>query len=243
MAQFLGTQLHHTTAYHPQSNGLVEPFHCHIKSALRACLSSPSCTRDLPWVLFGIRTAPKEDLGCFTAELVYSYPLTVPGDFISSQLHTLDRFSELRHLRDHAHTLGTFPTSYHKASVHASPNNLRKAKFVFVMQDAHCTSLQRPSEGPFRVIESGAKTFKLDIRGRTETITVNRLKLAHLDLDCPIEVAQLRPRGRPQHGSKPKVEVPKEASPSISTDLPQHTRSSRQINRPSRYIRSLGWVV
>ena len=30
----LSTQLHYTTAYHPQSNGLVEHFHLHLKSAL-----------------------------------------------------------------------------------------------------------------------------------------------------------------------------------------------------------------
>ena len=79
VAQFLGTRLHHTTAYHPQSNGLVERFHRHLKSALRARLSGPSWTRDLPWVLLGIRTAPKEDLGCSTAELVYGSPLQFPG--------------------------------------------------------------------------------------------------------------------------------------------------------------------
>ena len=60
---------------------------------------------------------------------------------------------------------------------------------------------QRPYEGPFRVIEPGIKTFKLDIGGKTETITVDRLKLAQLDLDCPVEVAQPRPRGRPKGSS------------------------------------------
>ena len=30
VAQFLGMQLHRTTAYHPQSNGLVERFHRHL---------------------------------------------------------------------------------------------------------------------------------------------------------------------------------------------------------------------
>ena len=84
IAQLLGTQLHHTTAYHPESNGLVERFHCHLKSALRACLTGPNWTRDLPWVLLGIWTAPKEDLGYSSAEMVYGVPRTVPGDFIST---------------------------------------------------------------------------------------------------------------------------------------------------------------
>ena len=77
--------LHHTTAYHSQSNDLVERFHCHLKAALRAHLSGPSWTKDLPWVLQGIRTAPKKDLGCFSAELVYGQPLlTVPGILLSA---------------------------------------------------------------------------------------------------------------------------------------------------------------
>ena len=150
------------------------------------------------------------------------------------------RFSELRHLRDHARTLGTFPTSYHGASAHAMPDDLWKANFVFFRWDTHCAPLQRPYEGPFRVIETGAKTFKLDIGGRTETITVDWLKLAHLDLDYPVEVAQPRPRGRPKHGSKPKRAPAKQASIPISTDLPQRTRSGEQINHPRCYIPSLG---
>ena len=84
VAQLLGIQLHHTTAYYPQSNSLVKRFHRHLKAALRARLTGPNWSNELPWVLLGIRTAPKEDLGCSSAEMVYGAPLTVPGDFISS---------------------------------------------------------------------------------------------------------------------------------------------------------------
>ena len=54
VAQLLGTQLHHTTAYHPQSNDLVERFHRHLKAALRAGLTGPNWSNELPWVLLGI---------------------------------------------------------------------------------------------------------------------------------------------------------------------------------------------
>ncbi len=58
-ADFYGIKLHRTTAYHPQANGLVERFHRHLKSALRARLEGPNWIDALPWVLLGIRTAPK----------------------------------------------------------------------------------------------------------------------------------------------------------------------------------------
>ena len=74
VAKLLGITLHHTTAYHPQANGLVERFHRHLKTSLRARLTGPQWAQVLPWVLLGIRTAPKEDLGCSSAELVYGTP-------------------------------------------------------------------------------------------------------------------------------------------------------------------------
>ena len=92
-------------AYHQQSNGLVECFQNHLKAALRACLSGPSWTKDLPWMFLGIRTAPKEDLGCSSAELVYGQSLTVPGNFISRCDRPASRNSELLYWCEQASTL------------------------------------------------------------------------------------------------------------------------------------------
>ena len=97
IVQFLGIQLHHSTAYHLQSNGLVEHFHCNLKAALRARLSGSSWTRDLPRVLLGIWTAPKENLGCSFVDLVYDHPLRIPRDFISDPDNPADRTSKLFH--------------------------------------------------------------------------------------------------------------------------------------------------
>ena len=82
VAQGLGVKLHRTTAYHPQANGLCERFHRSMKAALRASLQDDSWVDRLPWVMLGLRTAPKEDLQTLPAELVYGQPLRVPGDFL-----------------------------------------------------------------------------------------------------------------------------------------------------------------
>ncbi|GFO17351.1 Pol polyprotein [Plakobranchus ocellatus] len=78
----LGVKVHPTTAFHPQANGMVERFHRTLKAALKARLTG----KELPWVLLELRTAPREDLGYSSAELVYSEPVTIPGEFTPSQL-------------------------------------------------------------------------------------------------------------------------------------------------------------
>ena len=78
MAQLLWVNLHFTTAYHPQANRMVERFHRHMKTALKARLHGPDWIDELPWVLLGICTAAKEDLATSSAELVHGAPLTVP---------------------------------------------------------------------------------------------------------------------------------------------------------------------
>ena len=222
IAQLLGTQLHHTTTYHPQANGLVERFHRHLKSALRACLTGPSWTRELPWVLLGIRTAPKEDLGCSSAEMVYGAPLTVPGDFIPS--HDIPDHLKLQCLQDRVRSLVPVPTSQHGAVHAALPRNLQQAKFVFIRRDTHRTPLQRPYEGPFKVIQPGSKTFQVDIGGKIETISVDRLKPAHMDQNI-----------QPRSQSQDLADDPKAPPTSIysydPTPNPRHTQSFKTTAR------------
>jgi transposase InsO family protein len=82
LTTLLGTKLHHTTAYHPQSNGLVERFHCRIKDSLKAKCQVSSWSIELAWTMLGIQTTLKEDLGTTSAELVFGEQLTVPREFV-----------------------------------------------------------------------------------------------------------------------------------------------------------------
>ena len=53
-----------------------------MKSALRAGLNSPNWADELPWVLLGLHTTPKEDLNASPAE---RFSLGGPWRFLSRQ--------------------------------------------------------------------------------------------------------------------------------------------------------------
>ena len=82
LSRLLGIELHHTTAYHPQSNGLLERWHRPIKAALMARCDSTEWVFHLPWVLLGLRTMPHEGRDTSAAEAVYGQLLVVPGEFL-----------------------------------------------------------------------------------------------------------------------------------------------------------------
>jgi transposase InsO family protein len=85
MCKRLGIEHVMTTAYHPQSNGLVERTHRQIKDALRARLAGSQWPEHLPWVLLGLRAAPKEDSNTSAAEATLGTPLTLPGQLITAK--------------------------------------------------------------------------------------------------------------------------------------------------------------
>ena len=58
---------------------MPNPVHRQLKDALRACTAGGDWASHLPWVLLGLRVAPKEDSNMSSAELVYGAPLVTPG--------------------------------------------------------------------------------------------------------------------------------------------------------------------
>ncbi len=84
LGSLLNFQHSPTTAYHPQSNGLVELFHRRLKDALQSRAAAADWHDHLPWVLLGIRTAFREDSKFSPAEAVYGSQLVLPGQFINT---------------------------------------------------------------------------------------------------------------------------------------------------------------
>jgi hypothetical protein len=188
----LGIRHRPTTAYHPQASGMIERFHRQLKDSLRSRLCGNQWMEHLPWVLLGLRAAPKEDSGVSSAELLFGSPLTLPGQFLDSAATPPEQF--LSRLQSLASGLVPPPTRPVPGRC-PLPEELRRARFVYVRRGAAGTPLEPLYDGPFRVESQGDKVFRLHLGQRVETVSVDRLK-PHLGTEQPVAASPPR-RGRP----------------------------------------------
>ncbi|XP_037556819.1 uncharacterized protein LOC119433634 [Dermacentor silvarum] len=161
---------------------MVERFHRQLKSAL-AATEERNWMEALPLILLGIRTAVKTDIGCSTAELVYGTTLRLPGEFFTGSPQdgcTATAAYALR-LRDIMENLRATPPRRAAPRAVYVPSELGSCTHVFVRHDAVHRPLQPPYNGPFRVLRRGNKQFTIDVRGRHEVVSLDRLKPAHIE--------------------------------------------------------------
>lgn len=179
LTQLTGSGHIRTTAYHPASNGMVERFHRQLKAAIK-CHATERWTEVLPIVLLGIRAAWREDLNATTAELVYGEPIRLPGQFLTAE-DKIDNNSEnivntlrtaMDELRPRLKRHGKKTTFIFK-DMHTTPT-------VFIRHDAPTGALQRPYDGPYKVLQRNEKTYKIQIGKRAVNISIDRLKPAYV---------------------------------------------------------------
>jgi transposase InsO family protein len=181
-----------TTAFHPQSNGAVERFHRRLKNSLRARLAGVEWPQHLPWVMLGLRAAPREDSGVSAAELVYGTPLALPGVLISAPELPPEVFvDQLRASLPCVAPLRPPPPPDPGSSPLAA---LHAATYVYVRSPPAAPSLAPLYRGPFLVVKRAEKFFILKMGGRFDAISVDRLK-PHLG--GPTVPAEPPRRGRP----------------------------------------------
>ncbi|KMQ83669.1 pol polyprotein [Lasius niger] len=177
LSKLLGIDRIRTTAYHPQSNGLIEEFHRPLKSALK-CYKTDKWTDALPVILLGLRTALKEDLKCSSSELLYGTTLRLPSEFFDTTSAETDPLSFVEQLREHFRNLKPQETSSHGTRAMFVYPQLKSATHVFLRRDCVRKPLQAPYDGPFKVLNRTNKVFKLSVNGKTLSVSIDRLKPA-----------------------------------------------------------------
>jgi transposase InsO family protein len=191
LMQTLGCQRIRTTAYHPAANGLVERFHRQLKASIMAVGKDWSTA--LPLILLGIRSSIKTDLKCSPSELVYGTTLRLPGEFIDhSCITNTPSSSYAQQLCQFMSKLRPTETRPQFTKVSVDPK-LRNCTHVYIRVDAVKRSLQRPYEGPFKVLKRNDKTFTIEKNGRPETVSIDRLKAAFTEVDLPKATCEEKP--------------------------------------------------
>ncbi len=170
LCSLLNIQHSPTTAYHPQSNGLVERFHRRLKDALRSRAAAADWRDHLPWVLLSIPTAYREDSEFTPAEAVYGSQLVLPGQFNNTAESPSPSF--LRELQT-TMTGRPPPSARHNAAPAPSalPEELLLARFVLVRRDGAQPPLSPIYDGPYRVLEWSTHFFLLEMGDRTDKVS------------------------------------------------------------------------
>nr|XP_054767000.1 uncharacterized protein LOC129274180 [Lytechinus pictus] len=221
LTSLLGSSRTRTTAYHPAANGIVERFHRQLKAALRAQFDHSKWQEFLPIALLGIRTTVKEDLGCTPAELVYGTTLKVPGQLVAPT--TTDSFSNpgdyVHRLRNYMIDINPARTRSQTTTSHVPPD-LQDCSHVFIRCDAVRPSLQPQYDGPYRVVSRTPKFFILDVKGKNDSVSVDRLKVAHLPSTTSMDNSFLH------HASFSSLPTPTTSTPPVRTTRSVHRCSA-----------------
>ena len=125
------------------------------------------------------------------------------------------------------------PRPQHKTT-HIPPA-LSTCTHVFVRVDAVKKPLQPPYNGPYRVIKRTAKFFFLEINGKQDSVSIDRLKAAFLEPLVVIPKDAPPPRPTPLQPPKPTATLPTVDE----RPQPRTTRSGRHVHWPSRYVQFL----
>ena len=164
MASILNLRLSPTTAFHPQSNGMVERFHRRLKDGLRTRLAGPRWIEHLPWVLLGLRCALAEASGVSPASSVYGAELTLPGEFLDvpepPSRQFLDKFQQQLELSTPVASRHNLPASTQPPS--QVVQDLLACTHVYVRRDGHVPSLTPLYEGHYEVLSRNCLLYTSD---------------------------------------------------------------------------------
>nr|VZI50841.1 unnamed protein product [Spirometra erinaceieuropaei] len=166
----------------------------------------------LPLVLLSLRSTLKADIGCTAADLVYGTSLRLPGDYVER-------------LRSAMRNLRATPPRASPANSFIPPD-MDKCDFAWVRHDAVRRPLQPPYDGPYKVLRRSDKDAVIERNGKTDTVSIDRVKPAYID-DSD--------HSSPQQRTPPQTVRP----PPPTGDSPppvRHTRSGRHVHWPDRFV-------
>ena len=155
---------------------MVERVYRQLKDALRAREAGADWPEHLPWVLLGLRAAPKETAGLSSAQLVLGQPLVLPGELKDVVESPAELFSNQLVSVDPPPTCQ--PPSYAAVAAYniTISKQLQEATYVYVRRGGTISPLAPVYSGPYGVLHAGPKVFLMEIRATQQMVSVDQLK-------------------------------------------------------------------
>lgn len=198
--QKYGIRHHYTTAYHPQSNGLIERWHRTLKDSLAA--QTGDWERNLPLTLLHLRTAIKDDLKYAPAELVFGAIPNIPGSMYPQQTQAVHPNVFGQAFNEMSFPQPSQPRWHRQDNSRNFEINFDNCTHVFVRKDGVHQPLTGKYAGPFRIIERNNRAFKLLIDNREHFVSIDRLKPATFWRDPALDYVL---RQREEHINDPAL--------------------------------------
>ena len=143
-------------------------------------------TITLPSVLLRsvlLRSAVKELLGRSAAEIIYGTTLRLPGEF--TEKYTIDAHTNLDNYSDKLRVAMSRlrlcpPRDTHQENIFQY-KEIDTCTHVFLRRIAIAPPLTAPYDGPYKVIVRSRRVMKILIKGKVETVSLDRVKPAHFE--------------------------------------------------------------
>ena len=174
--KYLGYKICHTTAYHPQCNGLVERWHRDMKATLKIkCQETKNWPDLLPSMVLGFKATPRDDTRGSPAQLTFGQQLRLPGEFVPSHGAATPDRSFLDKMHKFFAAVTPFPMAHKRKVAGHVPKEMSTCRRVW-LEEVVKTPLTPPYSGPYDIIERSDKYFTIDLDGRHENVSMDRLK-------------------------------------------------------------------
>ncbi|GBM72935.1 hypothetical protein AVEN_68509-1 [Araneus ventricosus] len=178
----------------------------------------------------------QEYLQCSPAEMMYGENLCLPSQLFVQQQPQAANNGFIKKLKTHIKQLQATPTCNYSAKPTFVYRNLSVCSHVFLRVDAVQPSLSQPYTGPYKVLSRPNKNFIILKDNKKVTVTIDRLKPAHLLLDNVNSSESKLDFPRVDTSSPiPSAKEPEKSAMPLPEKSPILTRTGRRVHFPAMY--------